>query len=89
MTVTIPKDPDATLDYGRDWSDWLNGDVITASQWTVPAGLTQETSSFTDTTTTVWLSGGTDGQTYTITNRIHTELGRTDERSMIIDVDER
>ena len=27
----IDKDPDSSLDYTRDWTDWLNGDTIAAS----------------------------------------------------------
>lgn len=83
------KDPDAELDFAFDWgSDWLDeGDTITVSLWSVsPDGLDViETAprqpSYTATTTTVWLAGGTDGQDYQITNRIVTTGGRTDEKT--------
>lgn len=80
------KDPNATLDYGWDWSQWLTEveDTISDSVWIVPAGLTLESDSHTTTHTTVWLSGGTAGQSYAITNRITTSGGRTDDRSFTL-----
>ena len=39
-----------------------------------------------DTVTTIWLSGGTPGNTYTLTNKIITIGNRTLERSFQIDV---
>lgn len=80
------KDPAAVLDYQIDWSDWLDDDTISTSTWTVPAGITEESSSNTTTTSTIWLSGGTAGQTYTLVNKIITASGRTDERSITINV---
>lgn len=43
----------------------------------------------TATKATVWLSGGTAGQIYTVTNRITTAAGRTEDRSFAIRVEER
>ena len=84
------KDPDAVLDYGFDWLDWLaNGETISTSTWTIPTGLTEDSETETSTTTKVWLSGGTAGIDYTITNKIVTSAGRTDERSITIMVEER
>jgi len=87
----IIKDPAATLDYQRDWGPWLAtvDDSIDTSTWTVPTGITKTDESNTTTTATVWLSGGTAGQSYSVTNRIVTAGGRTDERSIQIDVRER
>ncbi len=76
------KDPDATLDYGVNWSAWLGQDVITASTWIVPDGLTMASNSHDPVKTTVWLSGGTDGQKYEVTNRITTAGGRVDDRTI-------
>jgi hypothetical protein len=90
MATTIPKDPEAVLDYGRDWSPWLEtGDTITSSEWSVPAELTVVADGHTGTITTVWLSGGVRGIDYKITNKITTAQGRTDERSMVIQVADR
>lgn len=84
------KDPDAVLDYGLDWSSWLSdGETISASNWTVPTGLTKDSQSSTGTDTTVWLSGGTVGLSYEVTNRISTNQGRTDDRTIQIAVRQR
>ena len=76
-----PRDPNALLDYLVDWSPRLvDGDTISGSTWTAPAGIVIESDSFTGTTTSVWLSGGTDGEIYVLTNHIVTAQGREDER---------
>ena len=83
----ITKDPSAVLDFGFDWTaeGWLaTGETITASTWSVPTGLTVASTPFSTTQTVVWLSGGTAGTDYVITNHIVTSQGRTDERSMTI-----
>ena len=93
MAQSFIKDPDATLDYTIDWSAWLeDGDTIAGSQWVVPTDLTQDApATNTDTTTTVWLSGGTAGADYVVTNRITTASNpdRIDDRSIVIRVRER
>lgn len=83
------KDPDAVLDYSIDWTTWLAGDTISTSTWTVPAGITKDSDSSTTTSTTVWLSGGSLGQNYKLTNRIVTAGGRTEDRSVEIQVRDR
>ena len=60
------KDIAETLDYGIDWSKRLadDDDKIATSTFTVLTGgvtITQQYNN--DTTSTVWLSGGTAGQT--------------------------
>ncbi|HHB12214.1 MAG TPA: hypothetical protein ENK62_03330 [Chromatiales bacterium] len=89
MAQIFLKDPDSTLDYVIDWSSWLGSDTIASSSWTVPAGLTMTSESNTTTTATVWLSGGSAGSSYQVTNRITTAAGRVDERSITIEVQER
>jgi len=83
------KDPDAVLDYERDWTSWLNGDTIASSQFIVPDGITVDSNTNTDTHTIVWLSGGTVGTKYRVTNRITTVGGRTDDRSFLINIKEK
>ena len=71
------KHPDARLDYTLLWRKELTpGDVIETSTWEVPAGLTTDSDVKTDTTTTIWLSGGVDGTTYELTNHVVTRDGR-------------
>jgi hypothetical protein len=92
---TFRKDPNAVLDFGFDWrgaspGPWLEADeTIASSAWSADAGLTIDSSTYGDTTTKVWLSGGTAGTSYTVRNRITTSKGRTDDRSFIVIVEER
>lgn len=100
--MRVLKDPEAVLDYKFDWraltngsgkSDWLaSGETITAGYTiTAATGITIDSDSRTDTNTsvTVWLSGGTAGETYTLECKIVTSASRTDERTMTIVVQER
>lgn len=78
-------DPDDFLDFGFDWTAWLDGDTITESTWAIepddgtltisnptfdPAGMT-----------TIWLADGTPGESYKVVNHITTEAGRQKTRS--------
>jgi hypothetical protein len=83
------KDPEATLDYTFDWSPWLGNDTITSSSWAInKSGLTivPASESFDDTTTTLFLTGGAEGEDYKVTNTITTNASRTDERTVEINV---
>lgn len=77
-----PKDPDEVLDYVVDWSFRLEDDTIATSVFTVPAGLVKDSDSNDDTTATVWLSGGTEGERYEILNRITTVGLRTMDQTV-------
>lgn len=79
------KDPNATLDYGINWAEWLGADTIATVAWTVPAGLTQTAATNTTTSATIWLSGGTVGTRYAVACRITTTAGRIDDRTIRID----
>lgn len=84
------KDPDAVLDYGIDWADWVpSSDSIVSSSWSAPVGITVDSDSLNDTVCVVWLSGGTVGQIYEVTCHITTDDGREDDRSLLIKVVER
>jgi hypothetical protein len=84
------KDPDAVLDWVWDWNEWLDeGETIVTSQFITTVGLVIDSIGNTTKTATVWLSGGTAGQVYQVTNRITTTSGRTDDRSITIRVTER
>lgn len=92
IEATFQKTPNANKDYGFDWTDWLTGpdgssaDTIASSAWTVPAGLTAGAVAFTATQSTQYLSGGSIGQDYVVTNKITTSAGRIEERSLRIQV---
>jgi len=88
----IVKDPNANLDYKIDWTEWLGADTISTSAWSIPGaagGLTIGTDSKTTKITTVFLSGGTAGQTVLVRNRITTAAGRIDDRSFNVRLVER
>ena len=87
--VTFTKDPSAVLDYEINWATWLDDDTISTSDWIVPVGITEHSSSNTTTTATIWLSGGTDGKSHEVTNRIVTAAGRTDDRTLTIKMKQR
>jgi hypothetical protein len=87
--MTFTKDPDAVLDYSVDWTRWLAGDQIATSTWTVPDGIEKTADTHAPDKTTIWLRGGTAGQSYSVTNRITTTGGRTDERSFVLRVEDR
>ena len=88
------KDPSAVLDYGFDWAElgWLAvGETITVSTWAIteqsgesPVLLVKDSDTHDTTTTTVWLSAGTSGKTYTVTNHITTSAARQDDRSITV-----
>ena len=85
----IDKDPDATLDYSMDWSDWLaQGDALATQEWRVstiagdasPMSVTSSSLNGVTATTTAIVTGGTAGNTYTLTCKVTTDGGLTDER---------
>jgi hypothetical protein len=82
--ATYIKDPDATLDYEIDWTDWLNGDTISSMSYTADSGITVETAMCTETTTSsfLWVSGGTVGESYEVVCRVTTAAGRIDDRTL-------
>lgn len=93
MALPFPeyiKDPSARKPYGVDWTDWaIADDVLTGSTWTVPPGITNAGESLEGMLAVVWISGGTTGQKYTITNRVTTRDGVIDERSLTIRIKDR
>lgn len=89
MVVRIPKmptkDPNEVLDYQVDWSDRLGADEISTSDFSVVSGTVTIDSEDSDTTTaTVFLSGGTLGETCQILNRIVTTGARTFDQTFSI-----
>ena len=86
------KDPDAVLDYPIDWSAWLADITDTYQSHTVinlTGGLVEDSSTQTNGIVTVWLSGGTAGETASFTVRIVSAGGRTDDRTFYLKIKER
>lgn len=94
------KDPDAVLDYTFDWGPWLpEGDQLVDHEVVVspvePGGVTVDASQLSTGSSAVlryvivWLSGGNAGTSYQVTCRVTTADGRTDDRTMTIQVAER
>ena len=86
-----PKDPNAVKDYRFKWADFLeSGELISTALITVDAGLTLDSTSIVDTSTSVlgWFSGGTAGEKYKITCKITTDStpARIEQRSVYLEV---
>jgi hypothetical protein len=90
--TNFSKDPDSILDYGIDLGTkrWLaDGEAIQSATWTIPDELVQPADAdhqpfITPTEAVTWLSGGTSGQSYTVTCRITTTQFRTEDFSFIV-----
>lgn len=70
MARIVEKDPDVDATFTIDWTNQIGALTISTSTWTVPAGITEGTSSNTSSTASVTLSGGTEGTTYAVTNDV-------------------
>ncbi|MCJ8191772.1 phage fiber-tail adaptor protein [Sphingomicrobium aestuariivivum] len=93
MTLVL-KDPGAQLDYLVDWgADYLADDTVAGSVWDVSPreedGVVVTASTFDDTSATVTVAGGKEGHRYRLSNRVSTTSGRTDERSILLRVEQR
>ena len=88
-TPDFEKDPDSTEDYAFNWVMDLGGDTISSSTFSLPDGLTEVSTSNTESVTQIFVSGGACGQTYRITNRIQTSGGRTFDKTIRILIRER
>jgi hypothetical protein len=91
MSLKWPsKDPDEVLDYKLDWLGTASdpgplyglSDIISNSLWVLPSGISKESDTHDDGSTTIWLSGGSAGETYQILNRITTADGRVFDQTV-------
>lgn len=86
-SLHLTKVPQATLDYGSDWTAWLGEDTISESTWQIePAGLIAEEESDDGKITVIWATGGTVGITYKMVNDITTVEGRRDQRAIYLTI---
>ncbi len=84
-----PLAPGDSKDFSIDWRDWLSpGDSIAASTWSVPAGLSISVSAFSNTVTSVWLTGGgvSAGSIMDVQNRITTAQGRICSKTVALPI---
>ena len=94
--MELEVDPASEKDYSIVWSDFLNGDTISTSTWSIAPAVSgvpyttsinsgsvtiDGTAYAAGTVTTAWVQDLTAGVDYTVTNRIVSAAGRTDERS--------
>lgn len=88
---TILKDPQATLDYSVDLTDWLTlvSDTIATVTWTQSSNLTRTTQSNTTTRAVAWFSGGIVGATEWANCHIVTTAGRIEERTIYFQIRQR
>ena len=87
--ATYQQGPSDFLDYPFDWSRFLPaGDSITSSTWsTSPAGLSTSLPAIVGASmTAVWVTGGSPGSTYTLTNNVVTAAGRAADRSIVLSI---
>lgn len=90
MTAYL-HDPQAVLDYSVDWSVWLGDDAISAATWAA-SGVTildDPAPSVAGKVATAWVSGGTPGQRASITCHVVSALGREDDRTIGLIVQDR
>ena len=88
-----PLDPNETLDYIVDWTDWLaaSSDTISSASIIAPTGITAASTLVINANTAVqtWLSvsdSSLEGSIVTIVCRIVTSGGRTADRSFMIKI---
>jgi hypothetical protein len=87
------KDPDAVIDYAFEWTHYLDGKTIVASDWAVapaePSGLAVGETSFDWGRTAARLSGGIVGHVYSLANHVTLSDGSSDDRSIVLRVEQR
>lgn len=84
---TATHNPNSSLRYGLDVSGVLaDGDSLATATAAASAGVTVGPVTFSGTVITARISGGTSGETGSVTLRWTTEGGDTDERTLYFDV---
>jgi hypothetical protein len=82
--VEYTQDPSANLDYAVDFTAWLPaGDTISTFTVIADSGISATKSNTLSTATiaVIWVSGGVVGLVYTVTVRVTTTIGRVDDRT--------
>jgi hypothetical protein len=81
---------DEVVDYSIDYSAFLGNDTIVASSWTCDvsssSGLELSKSSYSTTSTTIWVAAGLAGYAYRLLNHVTTAGGRQFDRKMWVKI---
>ena len=81
------KSPTDISPWTFDWSEELvSGETITNSQFITTPGLTLSGATLSSPQTSIWVSGGTAGAVYLVTNRITTSAGRQEDWSFQVTI---
>jgi hypothetical protein len=88
------KDPAALVDYAIDWAaGYLGEQTITGSVWRVApqdaGGVVVASSLIAPGKTHASLAGGRIGHIYHVTNAVNFSDGRSDERTLVVRVEDR
>lgn len=89
------KDPSATVDYSIDWGAGYLGEVrtVSVSHWAVEpieaGGVAVIAEMNAPTRTAATLTGGVRGHVYRVANRVTMSDGRTDERMLVLRMEDR
>lgn len=90
MTMFV-KDPGSSVAHAVDWdAGYLAGRSLAQSQWSViPVGLTLTGAQLVGGRTSILLGGGAVGTLYRVTNRVTLSDGSSDERTLVVRVEDR
>lgn len=84
MTAIYAKTGSEVRRFTYDWSDQLGSADIVTSTWVADTGVTIVSSSFTAKETVVTVSGGTNNQSYLLTNTVTTNNGQTYQGGFVV-----
>ena len=85
------KDPGGVIEHAVDWdAGYLAGRSISQSSWQVePTGLVLGLARLEGGRAAITLSGGVAGHVYRVVNRVTLSDGSSDERTLVVRVEER
>lgn len=86
QSSSLVKGESSTLDLGINWSDWLGTDTIISSEWINDPELIIFNTEEDEKTTSCYISGGVNGQSYRLFNKITTENGLIESRFVTISI---
>jgi len=82
----VYQDKDEGVAYTFDWTHDLNGSTVSSVEWSVPSGISTESTSNTTTTGSIRLAGGTPGRTYKIEGKATTALNERSQAHILVTI---